>query len=113
MARILPNSGIKVLLQLSPNHSKKDHPWFTEHPEYYVLEESSKVGDSVWRTVDGQQKAWTPTSEGDKSYLHQFHETEPDFNYAEDTLVDEMNVIKNQIILFYISAAKSVIAINF
>ena len=32
--------GIELWLDLVPNHTSNRHPWFSEHPEYYVWSES-------------------------------------------------------------------------
>jgi len=34
--RELANRGMKLLLDFVPNHVAPDHPWVTEHPEYFI-----------------------------------------------------------------------------
>ena len=32
----LAERGMKLLLDFVPNHVAPDHPWITEHPEYFI-----------------------------------------------------------------------------
>jgi 1,4-alpha-glucan branching enzyme len=38
LVRTAQNLGLKVILDLVINHTGWDHPWISEHPEYYVQE---------------------------------------------------------------------------
>ena len=45
--------GIKVLLDMVVNHSDLNHPWFTEHPEYYNI--ADERGNGNWQQLpDGR-----------------------------------------------------------
>lgn len=35
--------GFYLILDWVPNHTGRDHPWITEHPEYYVRDENGEV----------------------------------------------------------------------
>ncbi len=41
--RELARRGMKLLLDLVPNHVAPDHPWVTEHPEYFIRGNSDDV----------------------------------------------------------------------
>ncbi len=32
----LTRRGIRLILDFVPNHTAQDHPWISEHPEYYI-----------------------------------------------------------------------------
>jgi len=36
LRRRLSERGLRLMLDFVPNHTALDHPWVTEHPEYYV-----------------------------------------------------------------------------
>lgn len=51
--------GFLVILDWVPNHSAWDHPWITEHPEYYMNTSNAKqvaqqlnVGDNYYQTSE-------------------------------------------------------------
>src|SRR6478752_7097271 len=54
----LAKRGLRLVLDFVPNHVAPDHPWVTEHPEYFVLGNADdlrsdpasylKVGDNVF-----------------------------------------------------------------
>lgn len=37
--------GLRLLLDFIPNHTARDHPWVTEHPEYYIQGGKSDLVD--------------------------------------------------------------------
>jgi len=90
------DAGLGILLQFIPNHSSKNHKWFTEKPEYYVMKSKADFvnNPSNWTNFYGRS-AWTPVSSDPeaKYYLHQFHENEPDLNFKNPEVIKEMNGI--------------------
>jgi len=72
--------GIKVILDLVLNHSDLDHPWFTEHPEFYNI--SDTKGNGNWEQLaDGR---W---------YECQFWGRMPDFNLDNMELRAELEKV--------------------
>lgn len=90
--------GLKVIIDLVPNHSSSDHPWFQEalaagpgSPErarYIFREGKGKLGElppNNWNSVFGGP-AWTRITEEDGTpgpwYLHLFDTSQPDFDWT-------------------------------
>ena len=90
--------GIRIVVDLVPNHSSSEHPWFQEalaagpnSPERarYVFREGrgsdGELPPNNWHSVFGGP-AWTRITEADGTpgpwYLHIFDSSQPDFDWA-------------------------------
>lgn len=90
--------GLKVIVDLVPNHCSSEHPWFvealaagegsTERARFMFREGKGKNGElppNNWESVFGGP-AWTRTTNPDGTpgqwYLHLFDSSQPDFDWT-------------------------------
>ena len=71
--------GIRILLDLVASHTSIEHPWFREHPDWYVWADGEAPPNN-WRAVFGGP-AWSRDDASGRWYLHSFYPEQPDLDW--------------------------------
>lgn len=99
----LHEKNIKLIMDLVVNHSSDEHPWFIEskkskdnpYRDYYIWQKGK--GDKPpnnWGSFFGGS-AWEYDEATKEYYLHIFSKKQPDFNWRNKSLREEIkNIIK-------------------
>ena len=74
---------LEVLMDIVPCHTSIEHPWFSEHPDWYIWADrpnnwSSTFGGSAWSPLNGRY------------YLHSFYPEQPDLDWRNPEVVAAM-----------------------
>lgn len=89
--------GIRILMDLVVNHCSDEHEWFKKamadpdgkYGKYFYLEDQSKGLPCNWRSYFGGS-CWSPMPGTDKQYLHLFHKKQPDLNWENPEVREEV-----------------------
>jgi glycosidase len=85
LVRAAHERDLRVLLDLVPSHTSIEHPWFREHPDWYI-----------WSPVDGPPNNWRSAFDGSAWsraplrrgwYLHTFYPEQPDLDWRNPEVV--------------------------
>ena len=90
--------GISIILDLVPNHSSDQHPWFLEalkgkdnpYHDYYIWRDGdgTKEPNDMRATFGGP--AWTYVPQLKQYYFHQFAPQQPDLNWENPKVRQEI-----------------------
>lgn len=91
--------GLKLILDLVPNHTSNEHPWFIESRsgraspkrDWYIWRDPAPGGNppNNWRSFFGGP-AWTLDEHSGQYYLHQFVKEQPELNYRNPAVLEAM-----------------------
>jgi alpha-glucosidase len=91
--------GIHIILDLVLNHTSDQHPWFLEskkskdnpYHNWYMWENPKPNGDppNNWQAIFGGS-AWEYDSDLDQYYYHMFYKEQPDLNWRNPNVRQEM-----------------------
>ncbi len=91
--------GIKVVMDLVVNHSSSEHEWFKQarssrdnpYRDYYHWWPAEKgTPPERWSFFDEDGSAWAYDETTDAYYLHYFDKTQPDLNWENPKLREEI-----------------------
>lgn len=62
LVKIAHENGIYVIVDWVPNHTGWDHPWITQHPDFYTQNEKGEIIDPI-NPDTGKSWGWTDTAD--------------------------------------------------
>jgi len=99
------NMGLRVITDLVLNHTSDQHPWFqtarsdpkSPYHNYYTWSETDqKYLNTRIIFTDTEKSNWTWDKTAGKYYWHRFYSSQPDLNYQNPAVQEEMiNIMRH------------------
>ncbi len=83
--------GLRVLLDLVASHTSIEHPWFRDHPDWYVWAEGERPPNN-WIAAFGGP-SWSRLPGTDRWYLHSFYPEQPDLDWRNPEVRSAMQEV--------------------
>ncbi|HEX6497641.1 MAG TPA: alpha-amylase family protein [Micromonosporaceae bacterium] len=96
------NRGIRVIIDLVANHTSDQHPWFqsacespdSPYRDWYIWSTEEPPDRFQGMVFPGEQhETWTYHKQAQAWYYHRFYEFQPDLNYANERVREELKKI--------------------
>lgn len=97
-------NGMRLIMDLVLNHTSDQHPWFqaaradrkSPYRDYYVWSDSDqKYKEARIIFLDTEESNWTWDEKAGQYYWHRFYASQPDLNYDNPAVQQEMlDIIK-------------------
>jgi alpha-glucosidase len=98
--------GIKLIMDFVPNHTSDEHEWFKKsensepgYEDFYIWRDPKHdnvsniaIPPNNWKSIFAGE-AWRWSEKREKMYFHTFHKKQPDLNYRNPKVVEEMKSI--------------------
>jgi len=94
--------GLRIIADLVLNHTSDQHHWFqksrsepeSKYRDYYVWSKTDdKYSDARIIFLDTEKSNWTFDEDVGMYYWHRFYASQPDLNYDNPAVVDEMRSV--------------------
>jgi maltose alpha-D-glucosyltransferase / alpha-amylase len=91
--------GMRIIIDLVLNHTSDQHPWFqaartgrdSPYHDYYVWsDDEHKYSQARIIFVDTEKSNWSWDHRAERFYWHRFYSCQPDLNYDNPAVQDEM-----------------------
>src|SRR5439155_13552532 len=96
------NRGIRVMLDMVVNHTSDQHPWFqsarrssdSPYRDWYVWSDTEPPDRRQGMVFPGEQaETWSYDRTAKAWYYHRFYDFQPDLNYANPAVREELKKI--------------------